>query len=755
MSEMKYVQSAKAAVILLAVAFIAASPIVPGDGQKTAAAAPVKKVLILYPASMEHPFYADFTDSFRKRLKAETSLAFEFSYESMDLFKHPGDEALERAWAEVLRLKYRNARPDLIVVNSMRGVRFLNKFCGDVFGDTPVVAYFTRQIQVDPATVRANQTFCFPAVEPAKNVELILSLNPSVRQLFVIIGQSPIERTAREELARNIAAFSGRVAITYLDDSSPQALVKQAKTIKEPAAILFVDYAAEVRGGGQMPGNIIRSIRAEAQVPIFCSCSTHVGNDGAVGGYVLNMHKLGWEVGEKALVLLQGRAAPGGIEKLNIAEYRFDWAGLQRWGIDEGKLPPGSIVVNKPASVWQSYRWPIVSAVLFMALQTALIALHRQRWRIAQKKEEELRADLLEKKEEIIRERTNELRKSEERFRTIFHNSAAMIAIVSMRDNRFVEANLKFFEVMEYGREELLGRTSAELGIRVDPDDRHVEAMLDDLRKNGELPLHEYKLRTKSGRIVAVLATVTNLQIGDEQCRVSIMQDITEEKRLEADLLRLDRLNLVGEMAAGIGHEVRNPMTTVRGYLQMFQRKDKFGEYKEQLTTMIQELDRANTIISEFLSLAKNKSADLRPGNINASLIALFPLLEAKSARSGHIIDLRTNPVPEVRFDDKELRQLVLNLAHNSFEAMPAGGTLAITTYREKNDVVLAVQDTGCGIPANIADKIGTPFLTTKENGTGLGLSVCYRIAQRHNAKIEFTTGNKGTTFYVKFPAES
>jgi signal transduction histidine kinase len=167
---------------------------------------------------------------------------------------------------------------------------------------------------------------------------------------------------------------------------------------------------------------------------------------------------------------------------------------------------------------------------------------------------------------------------------------------------------------------------------------------------------------------------------------------------------------------------------------------------------MIEEIDRANSIISEFLSLAKNKLSDLKPGSLNDALAAILPLLQADALRTGHSVEFQAGRIPAVDFDEKELRQLVLNLVRNALEATPAGGAVTIATSRDGDRVLLAVRDTGPGIPKHVIKKIGTPFVTTKENGTGLGLSVCYRIAERHRAEIDFATGNNGTTFRIRFP---
>lgn len=243
-----------------------------------------------------------------------------------------------------------------------------------------------------------------------------------------------------------------------------------------------------------------------------------------------------------------------------------------------------------------------------------------------------------------------------------------------------------------------------------------------------------------------------------KQCTVELSEansklerEITEREQIEFALRKLDRLNLVGEMAAGIGHEVRNPLTTVRGYLQWFSQKEKLAEYHDQFSLMIEELDRANSIITEFLSLAKDKAVDMKRGNLINVIQVLFPLLQADALCNGHSIVIDTADIPDCEFDEKEIRQMILNLVRNSLEAMKESGEVTIRTFREKDCIVLAVQDKGPGIPAEIINKLGTPFITTKEGGTGLGIPICYRIADRHHARIEVETGPVGTTFLIVF----
>lgn len=232
-------------------------------------------------------------------------------------------------------------------------------------------------------------------------------------------------------------------------------------------------------------------------------------------------------------------------------------------------------------------------------------------------------------------------------------------------------------------------------------------------------------------------------------------RSITEKKVMENQIARLDRLNLVGEMAAGIGHEVRNPMTTVRGFLQLLANKANYAEDREHFDLMITEIDRANSIITEYLSLAKNKMLNLRSQNINHIINKLVPLLQANALISDKDIKLGLENIPDLVVDEKEISQLIINLVRNGFEATPSGGSVTIKTSIDRKEVILSVSDQGKGIPSEIMDKLGTPFVTTKENGTGLGLPICYSIATRHNATITVNTSPSGTTFFVHFKRET
>lgn len=233
--------------------------------------------------------------------------------------------------------------------------------------------------------------------------------------------------------------------------------------------------------------------------------------------------------------------------------------------------------------------------------------------------------------------------------------------------------------------------------------------------------------------------------------RVVSFRDITKYKDVEKGMAHLERMNIIGEMAAGIGHEVRNPMTTIRGFLQILLNKRECVRQWEYYALMIEELDRANGIITEFLSLAKETIIRPQSQNLNEIIRSLILLIEADAIIANKYIKLELTSIPELLLDGKEIRQLILNLVRNGLDAMAPGTYITIMTYIESDKVVLAIKDQGGGIAPEVLKKIGKAFFTTKEQGTGLGLAICYSIAERHNATITIETGEQGTTFFVRF----
>lgn len=347
------------------------------------------------------------------------------------------------------------------------------------------------------------------------------------------------------------------------------------------------------------------------------------------------------------------------------------------------------------------------------------------------------------------RKRTEEaLRSSEKRFFTIFNASPSIISISTFKEGRFTNVNECFLHLLGYSRKEIIGRTATDISIWVSPERSKIIKMF---QENKTVKNLECVFSKKSGELITGLYSAELVYLNGEQHLLSTVNDITERKRLEEEMARLERLNLIGEMAADIGHEIRNPMTTVRGFLQLLGSKKECIQFREYYDLMIEELDRANSIITEFLSLARKKTLSKKAQNLSPIVGALLPLIQADATRAEKYVKAALEVTPDLLLDEKEIRQLILNLVRNGLEAMSPGGYITIRTFMDGNNVVMAVEDQGKGIEPEVLEKIGTPFFTTKDSGTGLGLAVCYSIAARHEATIEVETSSRGTAFYVKF----
>lgn len=341
------------------------------------------------------------------------------------------------------------------------------------------------------------------------------------------------------------------------------------------------------------------------------------------------------------------------------------------------------------------------------------------------------------------------LRASEERFYKAFHNSPEMMVLIRMSDDVFLETNQQFLDNLEYTREEIL--EIKPINLLKAGQEGYYEKILKALYEQGTIKNVELQFLTKTGKGLTFVCSFQIMSLDDQSCRLVVLKDITKEKQLEKNLMRLDRLHLVGEMAASIGHEIRNPMTSVRGFLQLLSINDSRSENQEYYALMIEEIDRANAIITEFLTMARGKAVILEPRNLNDIVEAIHPMIKAESLMNNKEIRLELRKLPLLMLDEKEIRQLVLNLVRNGLEAMEAGGTLIIGSREDESNCVLYFKDEGEGFAPEMISRAGTPFVSTKENGIGLGLAVCYSIAEHHNARLEIDTGPKGTIVSVKF----
>ncbi len=342
-----------------------------------------------------------------------------------------------------------------------------------------------------------------------------------------------------------------------------------------------------------------------------------------------------------------------------------------------------------------------------------------------------------------------ELRLSEERFSKAFRAIPNPMSITLLADGVIIDVNDVFLQTVGHTRTSVIGKRISDVGFWLNPGER--EKLLLQLGENKGIRNKEIIFKKESGELRDGLFSAEIIEINGMQCLLGIVNDITERRRFDREMARMDRLNLVGEMAATIAHEIRNPMTNILGFTEILKNESIATPNSIYFEYILEELHHANAIVEEFLFLARSKPLTLKKQGLNIIIKAITPLIQASAIHERKNVDFELNEVNEIQLDEKEIRQLVLNLVRNGLEAMDIGGILTVRTFMNQDDVVLAVHDQGHGIAPEVLEKIGTPFFTTKESGTGLGLAVCYSISARHNADIKIKTSPKGTTFFIMF----
>lgn len=250
-----------------------------------------------------------------------------------------------------------------------------------------------------------------------------------------------------------------------------------------------------------------------------------------------------------------------------------------------------------------------------------------------------------------------------------------------------------------------------------------------------------------------VRRTVQHSESGENT--VFILENMSETWRLEQEIRRSSYLASIGEMAAGVAHEIRNPLTVIKGYVQLLSEKKRENrpDLKPYYQTVLDEIDRLSRIVHDFLNLAKPQKMSKIPLNLNEFLTGMRHLLETEALRCDANLEMELDSsLAEISGDPAGLTQVVLNLVSNAFQAVGQGGIVRVRTYQKKDWVFLEVADNGPGIPVELREKVFTPFFSTRATGTGLGLAISRRLALDHGGTLTCRSEPGDTRFIMQIP---
>jgi len=271
----------------------------------------------------------------------------------------------------------------------------------------------------------------------------------------------------------------------------------------------------------------------------------------------------------------------------------------------------------------------------------------------------------------------------------------------------------------------------------------------------------ETEFRTFSGEDKFLMIGTSSIydEEGKMSGAVSVIHDITELRRFEEEAKRAERLKALGSLAAGVAHEIRNPLNAISIATQRLKKefvptKDK-DEYTSFTDTIIKEIKRLDLIINQFLSLAKAHKLNLVDTDLNSLLAEILRLIEMEAQVKNVRIEKSIKELPKIKIDKEEIKKALLNILLNGIQATPQDGRVFFeSSFDEKRgEILIKVKDSGSGIPKENLSRIFQPYFTTKDKGTGLGLAIAYRIITDHKGKIEVQSEEgKGTTFTITLP---
>ncbi|WP_167568747.1 PAS domain S-box protein [Brevibacillus migulae] len=351
------------------------------------------------------------------------------------------------------------------------------------------------------------------------------------------------------------------------------------------------------------------------------------------------------------------------------------------------------------------------------------------------------------------------LTESEQKYRFLAEHSLDMIVVFSP-DCIYQYVSPACKAILGYEPVELIGVRVTEL---LHPEDCFEPCQqTNEWNRHGDAHVSTFRYRKKDGSYIWIEAQSKRIRDPHTQAvieHVSVFRDVTERKREQEEFRRAqellrtsEKLTAVGQMAAGIAHEIRNPLTSLKGFLQVMKTTKEEKDFYYEI--MESELNRIQTILNELLFFAKPKQPSYERTCMQTLVAQVTTLLESQAILTDAQIQASL-PAEElyVSCDQDQIKQVFINMIKNGLEAMVHGGILTIAMQKEEPYVHIRITDQGPGIPPELIHNLGQPFFTTKETGTGLGLSISYSIIEAHMGKIAIeSTPGEGTTFTISLP---
>lgn len=344
------------------------------------------------------------------------------------------------------------------------------------------------------------------------------------------------------------------------------------------------------------------------------------------------------------------------------------------------------------------------------------------------------------------------LAESQQQYKSLFEYNTEIVFITDLQGT-ITKVNPQFKAVTGYSPDETLGKSIGEIipvPYKINAL-RNFTAILEDKQPK----TCEFDFTHKRGNKLTIQCTALPVIVNGQIAGIiGYGKDVTKLRQAEERLRRTEKLSVVGELSASVAHEIRNPLTSLKGFVQLMQLEDEKHQFYYQI--MQEELDRINHIVGELLLLAKPQDICFTKADVQKILFNVISLLKTEASMHNVQIEflLKSN-VYMIECEPNQLKQLFINIIKNAIEASKEGGKVTVTLLEEDHQLTILVKDNGCGMSEDRLNRIGEPFYSSKEKGTGLGLTVSFKIVQSHNGSIHFNSKKgKGTEAVIKLPVK-